>query len=275
MIAIQNLSFGYSRKKMLYENLNLNLESGSIYGLLGKNGAGKSTLLCNIMGLLFPTSGKIDVSNFNPQKRQPAFLQNVYFIPEEIAVPAISIKRFLDLYAPFYPNFNEKEFYSYLEELEVPSDQKLNKMSLGQQKKTTIAFGLACNTQILIMDEPTNGLDIPSKSQFRKLVAAALTDERLFIISTHQVRDLDNLIDQVIIIDDSDVLLKASITKINEKLCFKTVAELNENVLYSEESLKGKTVVVENIMDEDSKINMEHLFAAVIANPTRTKEIFS
>lgn len=176
MINIQNLSFGYNRKKMLYENLSLSLEAGSIYGLLGKNGAGKSTLLCNMMGLLFPVSGKIEVVQHNPQKRQPSFLQNVYFIPEEFALPSISIHTYLELYAPFYPKFNEHQFYKYLKELEVPSDQKLHKMSFGQQKKAIIAFGLACNTQVLIMDEPTNGLDIPSKSQFRKLVAAALTE---------------------------------------------------------------------------------------------------
>ncbi len=274
MINIQNLSFGYSPKKMLYNNLNLNLEAGSIYGLLGKNGAGKSTLLCNLMGLLFPTSGSIEVANHNPQLRQPSFLQNAYFIPEEVAVPAVSVSKYVDLYAPFYPNFDEKQFYNYLKEWEVPSDQKLHKMSFGQQKKAIIAFGLACNTQILIMDEPTNGLDIPSKSLFRKLVASALTDERLFIISTHQVRDLDNLIDQVIIIDESKVLLKASITKINEKLCFKTVSETDENVLYAEESLKGKTIVTANFSGEDSKLNMEHLFNAVVMNPARVKEIF-
>ena len=275
MISIQNLSFGYSRKKMLYENLSLNLESGSIYGLLGKNGAGKSTLLCNMMGLLFPISGRIEVNHSNPQKRQPAFLQNAYFIPEEVAVPAISVSNYVDLYAPFYPKFDEKQFYQFMEELEVPSDQKLSKMSFGQQKKAIIAFGLACNTQILIMDEPTNGLDIPSKSQFRKIVAAALTDQRLFIISTHQVRDLDNLIDQVIIIDESEVLLKVSISQISEKLCFKTTNEVVENVLYSEDSLKGKTVVVENILGEESKLNMEHLFNAVVANPIQIKEIFA
>lgn len=275
MIAIQNLSFGYSRKKMLYENLSLNLESGSIYGLLGKNGAGKSTLLCNMMGLLFPTSGRIEVNHFNPQKRLPEFLQNAYFIPEEVAVPAISVSNYVKLYAPFYPKFDEKQFYQFMEELEVPSDQKLSKMSFGQQKKAIIAFGLACNTQILIMDEPTNGLDIPSKSQFRKIVAAALTDQRLFIISTHQVRDLDNLIDQVIIIDESEVLLKASISQISEKLCFKTTNEVVENVLYSEDSLKGKTVVVENILGEESKLNMEHLFNTVVANPIQIEEIFA
>jgi ABC-2 type transport system ATP-binding protein len=275
MIEIQNLSFGYNRKKMLYENLSLSLEAGSIYGLLGKNGAGKSTLLCNMMGLLFPVSGKIEVVKHNPQKRQPSFLQNVYFIPEEVALPSISIHTYLELYAPFYPKFNENQFYEYLKEFEVSSDQKLNKMSFGQQKKAIIAFGLACNTQVLIMDEPTNGLDIPSKSQFRKLVAAALTEERLFIISTHQVRDLDNLIDQIIIIDESDVVLKASVSSITEKLCFKTVAQLDETVIYAEDSLKGKTVVAVNTLGEDSKLNMEHLFNAVITNPNRVKGIFN
>lgn len=177
MIDIQNLSFGYSRTKLLYKKLTLSLEAGSIYGLWGKNGAGKSTLLKNIIGLLFPVSGSIKVNNFVPKKRQPSFLQTIYFIPEEVYVPALTIKGYRNLFAPFYPDFNAARFTSYLEELDVRDEGKLNSLSFGQQKKFIIAFALACNTRVLIMDEPTNGLDIPSKIQFRKLMASVMNDE--------------------------------------------------------------------------------------------------
>jgi ABC-2 type transport system ATP-binding protein len=276
MIEIQNLSFGYNRKKLLYKNLQLSLASGNIYGLLGKNGAGKSTLLKNMIGLLFPTSGSITVNGFTPRKRQPSFLETIYFIPEEVHVPPLSIKRYINLFAPFYPAFNKEQLFTYLEKLDVETTDKLTTLSFGQQKKFIIAFALACNTRLLLLDEPTNGLDIPSKKRFRKLIASVMHEDRMIFISTHQIRDLDNMIDQVIIVDNGDLLLNASVATIGEKLCFKTVDAIADNmpVLYEEDTLKGKSIVAENTRQEDSKVNLEHLFNAVIENAAITKAIF-
>ncbi|MGN6297204.1 MAG: ABC transporter ATP-binding protein [Ginsengibacter sp.] len=277
MIDVENLSFGYKRKKLLYKNLSLKLEAGSIYGLLGKNGAGKSTLLKNFIGLLFPTDGNLTVNGFEPKRRKPAFLETIYFIPEEVYVLPVSIERYKNLFAPFYPSFDENKFYSYLEHLDVKDNGKLTSLSFGQQKKFIIAFALACNTKVLLLDEPTNGLDIPSKIKFRKLIASTFTDDKIIFISTHQIRDLDNLIDRVIIVDDGHLLLNASIGAIAEKLCFKTVSELTDasDVLYSEESLKGFSVVARNNYNEDSKVNLEHLFNAITYNAAKAKAIFT
>jgi ABC-2 type transport system ATP-binding protein len=280
MIEIRDLSFGYNPDKLLYKKLNLSLKAGRIYGLLGKNGAGKSTLLKNMVGLLFPNNlsheGSVSVNNFKPHKRQPSFLQTIYFIPEQTYVPALSIKRYVDLYAPFYPRFDENQFYTFLKELEVTESGKLTDLSFGQQKKFIIAFGLACNTPVLLMDEPTNGLDIPSKSHFRKLMASTLTEDRLFIISTHQVRDLDNLIDEVVILENGEILLHASIGDISERLVFKTVQNIPEaeTIFYRETSLQGTTIVKANTKFEESKVNLEHLFNAVVAQPHLIKMIF-
>ena len=277
MIEIKNLSFGYNRKKLLYRNLNLTLNSGSIYGLLGKNGAGKSTLLKNIIGLLFPTSGSISVNGFSPKKRLPSFLETIYFIPEEVHVPSLTTNKYINLFSPFYPAFDKQQMSDYLERLDVTTGKKLNTLSFGQQKKFIIAFALACNTKVLLLDEPTNGLDIPSKKGFRKLIASVMNDDRMIFISTHQIRDLDNMIDQVIIVDNGDLLVNASVTQIGEKLCFKTVDELTDDVavLYEEDSLKGKSIVIENTGHENSKVNLEHLFNAVSENPSVAKAIFN
>ncbi len=277
MIQIQNLSFGYHRKKLLYKNLTVSIDNGSIYGLLGKNGAGKSTLLKNIIGLLFPVSGSIKVNDFVPKKREPSFLQTIYFIPEEVYVPALTIKGYRNLFAPFYPDFNNERFLAYLEELNVRDEGKLNSLSFGQQKKFIIAFALACNTKVLILDEPTNGLDIPSKIQFRKLIASVMNEDRTIIISTHQVRDLENLIDKIIIVDNGSLLLNASLADISDKLCFKTVKEIDDTskVLYAEETLKGISIVQENTEGENSKVNLEQLFNAVTEKPEMIKTIFS
>jgi ABC-2 type transport system ATP-binding protein len=277
MIQIENLSFGYNRKKLLYKNLSLVLETGRIYGLLGKNGAGKSTLLKNMIGLLFPTLGTISVNGFTPGKRLPSFLQTIYFIPEEVYVPSLTINRYINLFAPFYPKFSKEQFNNHLVLLDVKTDDKLNTLSFGQQKKFVIAFGLACNTSVLLLDEPTNGLDIPSKKLFRKLIAAEMNDTRMIFISTHQIRDLDNLIDQVIIVDEGELLLNAPVAAIGDKLSFKIVDEVlaTDDVLYTETTVVGKAIVTENIAFEDSHVNLEHLFNAVTENPTRIKKIFN
>ncbi|MDB5285504.1 MAG: transporter ATP-binding protein [Mucilaginibacter sp.] len=277
MIQFNNLSFGYSRKKLLYKNLSLSIESGSIYGLLGKNGAGKSTLLKNMVGTLFPVEGNVMINGMNPQSRKPSFLQTIYYIAEDVYVPSLTIKQYKNLFSPFYPQFNEENFYKYLQELEVSVDGKLNKLSFGQQKKFVIAFALACNTKVLLMDEPTNGLDIPSKAQFRKLIASVMNDDRIIFISTHQIRDLENMIDKVLIVDNGNLLLHSSITDIAERLCFKTVSEIpaGVKVLYSEKMLRGISVIIENLNGEDSALNLEHLFNGVTENPAMAKQLFS
>jgi ABC-2 type transport system ATP-binding protein len=277
MIEVKNMSFGYSRKKLLYKNISLILESGSIYGLLGRNGAGKSTLLKNMIGLLFPLEGSINVNGFAPRKRLPAFLETIYFIPEEVYVPALTIQRYINLFSPFYPKFDKEQFARHLDDLDVKTKEKLNTLSFGQQKKFIIAFGLACNTEVLLLDEPTNGLDIPSKKRFRKLIASVMNENRMIFISTHQIRDLDNLIDRVVIVDEGELLLHASIASIAQKLSFKIVDTVsgNDTFLYAEESLKGISVVTENSTADESHVNLEHLFNAVTEHPEIIKKVFA
>lgn len=275
MIKINNLNFGYSKSKLLFKNMSMQLSAGHIYGLLGKNGAGKSSLLKNIAGLVYAESGALDVLGHNPAKRQPSLLQQICFIPEEFYLPSVKIDAFVKANASFYPDFDHSYFTALLQEFDIPVAQKLINMSYGQKKKVIIAFGLATKSKLVIMDEPTNGLDIPSKAQFRKIMASAMTDDRCIIISTHQVRDLDNLIDTVIMLDESSVALKASVDEITNKLCFKRVKELDETVIYAEPSLSGYNAVMPNYHQEDSKLDIELLFNAVLAEKNKLKPIFN
>jgi ABC-2 type transport system ATP-binding protein len=275
MIKINNLNFGYSKGKLLFKNMSMQLSAGHIYGLLGKNGAGKSTLLKNLAGLVYAQSGTMEVMGFDPAKRQPDLLAQICFIPEEFYLPSVKIDAFVKANAAFYPNFDHSYFTALLTEFDIPVAQKLINMSYGQKKKVIIAFGLATQAKLVIMDEPTNGLDIPSKAQFRKIMASALTDDRCIIISTHQVRDLDNLIDTVIMLDESSIALKASVEEITAKLCFKRVKELDETVIYAEPSLAGYNAVMPNYHNEDSKLDIELLFNAVLAEKNKLKPIFN
>jgi ABC-2 type transport system ATP-binding protein len=267
MINIKNLTFGYRPKQTVLENLNLQIKPGHIYGLLGRNGAGKSSLLHNICGLLFPVSGTCQVSGEIPASRDPKFLQQVYLLPEEIYLPNISIKSYLDIYAPFYPAFDRDMFYLFLSEFDIPKEHKLQDMSYGQKKKVMISFALATQAKVLLMDEPTNGLDIPSKKQFRKIIAGVIKDDQLIIISTHQVKDLDSLIDYVLILEDKQIILNQPVENITEKLAFKQVINLDEvaSPIYNEGALKGYAVVAINHKKENSRLDMEMFFNAVLS----------
>lgn len=275
MIDIQNLHFAYKKKK-IFDGLSLSLQSGHIYGLLGKNGTGKSTLLRNIAGLLFPSQGQLDVLGYKPSKRQPAFLQEIFMVPEDVFLPNVSIKKFVLCNAPFYPRFNRKQFDTYLEEFDIPASNTLQQMSYGQKKKVLISFALACNTRLLLMDEPTNGLDIMSKSQFRKIMAGILDENKCIIISTHQVKDLESLIDRITIIDDGKILFDQTTEQITSKLNFKMSFDSDEvrHALYSEESLRGSAIITKNIDGEEGKLDLEMLYKAVVLEGTAIHAAF-
>ncbi|WP_243350193.1 ATP-binding cassette domain-containing protein [Parabacteroides sp. FAFU027] len=274
MIQLKDLQFAYSRKKPLFETINLELKAGNIYGLLGKNGVGKTTLLNLMCGLLFPKSGECIVMGLTPAKREVAFLRNLFYVPDEIALPSMKMKDFVRVNKVFYPNFDEDLLKNCLDEFELDENENLAKLSHGQKKKAFISFALACQTQLLLMDEPTNGLDIPSKSTFRKLMASVATEERCIVISTHQVRDLENLIDAVVIMNNRRVLLNGTLDQITEKLTFRELVK-DEKALYEESGLKGRWGVVENTTGEYSKVDMEMLFNAVEGNKKEIERIFA
>jgi len=276
MIHLSNVSFGYKKSRPLFKSLNLNVEKGNIYGLLGKNGAGKTTLMKIIAGLLFPKMGEVNVMGFTPQDRSPNFLADVYFIHEEHYVPNIKVSTYEKTYAPFYPKFDHAQFESHLNEFGLERNRNMTEMSYGQKKKVLLSFGLACNSSLLILDEPTNGLDIPSKSQFRKLLAKSITDERSFIVSTHQVRDMANLIDPIIILEDGEIIFQENLWDVSKKLFFDisySTAE-PEGVLHAERLPGAYRTVTENLTGEESEVELEALFNTIITNREKISELF-
>ncbi|GAB3758556.1 ABC transporter ATP-binding protein [Spirosoma pomorum] len=287
MVELSNVSFTYQRNEPLYRGLTITLNPGSIYGLLGPNGAGKSTLLRLMAGLLYPKEGSIRVKQYVPGERRPDFLEDLFLVPEEFYLPPVRIRQFVATNAPFYPRFDHQQMKRYLDEFGLTDDQKLPALSYGQKKKVLIGFGLATNTALLLMDEPTNGLDIPSKSQFRRLVAGAVDDQRTVVISTHQVRDLEALIDPIIILaeapnDNMNAALNASIEEITNRLWFGLVDELPlyQPVLYAERVVGGYAIVAERtetsrLANENNRLDLERLFNAVQAHPDRIQALFS
>ncbi len=266
MLNVTNLSFRYSKKK-LFNDLSLEIGPG-LYGLLGKNGAGKSTLLKLISGELFPDSGSCRVMGLEASKRIPKMLSEIYYLPEEFDLPSMTGKQYVESYSPFYPRFSIDFFNSCVEEFDILADRKLSSMSYGQRKKFMISFGLATWSSILLLDEPTNGLDIPSKRQFRRLAASGASDQRIILVSTHQVRDMENLIDPIIIVDEGKIIFNHSMEEIGEKLSFKLedIEPSGSDVLYYEKVLGGYLTAYGR-KDYDSRAtDLEFLFNMVMSN---------
>lgn len=274
MISINNLAFSYGSNQVL-KNITMKLEPGRIYGLLGENGVGKTTLLTLLSGLKKTQEGIIDVDGRNPYDRRPDLLSDQYYLPDEVAPIHSAARAWAKSAGRFWPNFSFDRFIQIMTEFETDPDKKMTEMSNGQLKKTYISFALACGCRYIYMDEPTNGLDIPSKAQFRSAIMKYTGDDSTIVISTHQVRDLENVIDPIIILDKRDVLLNATLEEIADKLCFDYGTTLNPASLYTEQLPGGFIQVYQNNLKQDSKVNIEALFNTVHKNKELIKGIFS
>ena len=262
MIEINNLEFSYGSVPVL-KNITMRLEEGKIYGLLGENGVGKTTLLTLLCGLKKPASGSIAIDGTDPYKRDPELYKELYYVPDEVMPLHQTALLFAKNTGVFWANFSLDLFKTIMKEMEVNLDQKMDAMSAGQLKKTYLSFAIACKPRYIFMDEPTNGLDIPSKAQFRSAVSKYTSDDSTIIISTHQVRDLENIIDPIIILDKQDVLVNASLEKIASKLTFDYGTSIHPESLYSEQLPGGFIQVLPNTDGQETKVNIEALFNAV------------
>ena len=278
MITIKNLDFSY-KNAAVFKNISLNFKEGNVYGLLGENGVGKTTLLKLLCGLQQANAGSCTVDEFIPSERNPYFLQNIFFLPEEVITDDTTPEKFVKKLGVFYPRYDHEYFLNLMDELEVDATKKFDTLSYGQKKKALLACALSLRTDYLLLDEPTNGLDIPSKAKFRKVILEHSTDAAshvpTIIISTHQVKDVENLIDPIVILDHDEVLLDATFEEISKKLYFEYGAEKSDNALYSEIMPGGYINVLPNNFEMESKVNVEALFNAVRNNKKKIREIFN
>lgn len=265
MITANNITFRYpGTRRNIFSDLSLELKENTIYGLLGKNGMGKSTLLYLLCGLLQPQKGTVTIDGIVAAGRKPEVLADIFIVAENFELPPMTLSQYVKVNAPFYPHFSEEVLKQCLSDFELSEDIQLNALSMGQKKKVYMSFALASGTKLLLMDEPTNGLDIPSKAQFRKVMARSMQDDRIVIISTHQVHDIDTLIDHVMILDNSEILLNASSLEICDKYVFEyRMPNDMDDVIYAEPSLQGNAVMAPRGDRAETSLNLELLFNAV------------
>lgn len=266
MLTIKNLGFAYTKKNPIIEDFSMKLEEGTVCGLLGKNGAGKTTLLYLICGLLKPNTGTVEFNGYTPFERKIDFLDDIFLVPEEFNLPNVTLDDYIKVNAPFYPKFSKEQLEHYLDIFELTPDLHLGRLSMGQKKKAFISFAMACNTSLLILDEPTNGLDITAKRNFRKAVTECMSDDKCILISTHQVYDVDKIVDHVIITDRKGVMLNASMNEIMSKIRFSFTTDRRRasEALISLEVPGGFNIAepLEDLMQE-TEVNLETLFELI------------
>lgn len=275
MIELKEFSFSYG-KTPVFEKIDLQFQTGAIYGLLGENGVGKTTMLKAVSGLLRPTKGSCTVDGRTSFDRNPKFLEQIFLLPDEVPLPENGTPDgFFNSIADFYPNQDTQMLHHLADEMHIDINRKFKEMSFGQQKKSLLACALSLNTEYLLLDEPTNGLDIPSKADFRRILSERVGEKQTIIISTHQVKDVENLIDPIIIISNNNVLLNASVERITEKLYFEYGGPQRLEALYSEMMPGGYLNVMPNSGLGESQLNIEALFNAVLRNAAMIKNLFA
>ena len=258
MIKLTNLEAGYKQKNPVLSAISTQIEAGNIYGLLGSNGVGKTTLLHTIAGVLEPLAGEVDVMGHTPSAHTRQFFEQIYYITDEVELPAMSLEGYIGTYAKFRPGFSREQMQDYLQRMNFTFGVRLNKLSLGNRKKFVIAYALACNTPLLLMDEPTNGLDIESKRQLRSILASLDMSNRAIIISTHQIADLEQMLSHILIIKDKQLIISTSLDNAAQRLAFGRVGEFSETLF-----VDGLRVIAQN-NGEYSNLDLEMLYLAVL-----------
>lgn len=277
MLKVENLSFAYRKGRDTIHDISLEINGNQICGLLGPNGAGKSTLLYLIAGLLTPGAGRVMLKGSDTRRRLPSTLEDIFIVAEEFTVPEIRVDEYARINSRLYPRYSADAMRRHLEIFEIDPAMNFGAMSMGQRKKAFMSFALACNTSLMLMDEPTNGLDIPGKSQFRRFIVSNVNEERAVLISTHQVRDIDKILDHLVMMSDSGILLNEPVSRVAQKLRFLTTdsAVIPVDALYSQPCIEGRNVILPaDPGAEPGEVNLESLFEFAQSRPDTIRKIF-
>ncbi|TVR67522.1 MAG: ABC transporter ATP-binding protein [Spirochaetaceae bacterium] len=277
IVRMEQVRFAYRRKPLLFRSVDLEIPPGSVVGLLGRNGAGKTTLLKLATGALFSMEGSIELFGRPAAGRGTSGLGRTVFVPEQFEVPAVTVRQYLDLQGGYYPSFDRDLAESCLDRLVVDRDAPFAELSFGQQKKVLLAFALSRAADLIILDEPTNGLDIPAKQVFRSLVAERAAEGRTVVISTHQVRDVENLIDRIVILEAGEILFQATLEAISGAVRVRRFESLEAAAEAGALAAHPDPPEVRGLLTDTSgdvapeMIDLELLFAAALEYPEQLR----
>lgn len=218
ILKIENVDLKI-KKDTILTDISLELKAGKIYGLLGRNGAGKTSLLSLIASYRKATNGSITL-NGKKVYEQDDVMQHINFLynPKETSAENDKITEYIESGSIFRNDFDKKYAYRLLEKFDIDTDKAYSALSQGQQAAVTATLGLASLSKVTIFDEVTNGMDAPTRELFySEVLEAANREERIIILSTHIISEMEHLFDEIIMIHKGQVLLQESTDELLEK----------------------------------------------------------
>ena len=214
LVECKNLYKNYGKREVL-KNINLKINKGKIYGLLGPNGSGKTTLIKLINDLLVPTNGTILINRKNPGIESKKIIS---YLPERTYLNFdMKISETIKFFKDFYDNFDEKKAYELLKRLNINKDDKLKTMSKGTKEKVQLVLVMSRKADIYILDEPIGGVDPASRDYILDTILKNFNDNASIIISTHLISDVEKVLDDVIFISDGKIILNESADKLRNE----------------------------------------------------------
>ena len=199
------------------DNVSFEIEQGKILGLIGPNGAGKTTLLKAVLGLT-DCDGDLSVLGFDPFKQRKQLMQNICFIADVAVLPRwIKVSQILDFVASIHPNFSRARAEELLQQTKVQPGARVKELSKGMVTQLHLSIIMAIDAKLLVLDEPTLGLDILFRKEFyANLLNDYFDEERTILITTHQVEEIENLLTDVMFINDGKILLDSSMDSLSD-----------------------------------------------------------
>lgn len=202
MINIKNLNKKY-RNKIILDNINLNIEKGKIIGLLGPNGSGKTTLMKILLNITKEDNGEIYINN---EKKSEETNKYISFLPDAPFIDKdLSINEARNYFKFFYTDFNDEKFENLINKLNLNLKDKIKNLSKGNIEKLNLILILSRDAKIYILDEPIAGVDIVTRNEILKLIIENISDESTAIISTHLIKDIEHIFDQVMFLKDANI----------------------------------------------------------------------
>lgn len=265
MIKIDNLIFGYDRRSVAVDDACASLGEG-IWLLLGENGAGKTTLLRLLCGLLKPSEGYIEFDGDNPAGHRPSVMRRLFFVPDSLEVPAPTINALAKIDAAFYPNFSPERLHDNLAAFSLTGDERIAECSLGTRHKLFAAYAFSLGVDLLLLDEPTNGLDIQSKKVLRHIMASCVDENQTVIISTHNIEDVRDLCDSLMVMRKGKIILAKPVEEIEMILRFVQGPDSAPGALYSERRGPAVISVTANGSGTPSQIDYAALYSMLMTD---------
>lgn len=272
MISLDNLSYSYTGSRLAISDITAQIGPG-IHLLLGENGAGKTTLLSVLAGLRIPAMADMcQIDGVSPSLRHPSLMNRIFFVSDNMRFPYDTINQMVRRHAVFYPSFDDEMLRRNLEAFGMNGDERIDAFSLGNRKKAILAYAFALRPEVLLLDEPANGLDISAKQRILEIMAECVDDSQTVILSTHTVADFQQLFDSVIVMSAGHIILNSKVWEITGRVAFVTDRMPPLEAIYIEQALGlFRAIVPKNPADEATDVDFVLLFKALNNSTSRLR----